>query len=227
MLSSQYVSPPGQGEISESLIKSMGLVPLKNHWLGNTCTVSIMNAPLFNTFLCCKTNAWTKMSVRILRHLILIPCWVFVVLLSVQEECFFPTVMPWRDREREWRASLIYIIHICFNNGLIKKPGQIYLINFLVYFQIKIQLLHTPVQWWTKTYSVYLLPSSTPQSFRGKHLLYLTWWDMSVTFQQNIFHEKENWISGQTSVAQLLWHVSNSFGLLSCFWCVQSLAASP
>lgn len=89
----------------------------------------------------------------------------------------------------------MYIIHICFNNGLIKKPGQIYLINFLVYFQIQIQLLHTPVQWWTKTYSVYLLPSSTPQSFRGKHLLHLTWWDMSVTFQQNILHEKENRIS--------------------------------
>ena len=38
MLSSQHVSPPGQGEISESLLKNLGLVPLKNRWLGNTCS---------------------------------------------------------------------------------------------------------------------------------------------------------------------------------------------
>lgn len=65
MLSSQHVSPPGQGEISQLLMKTMGLVSLKHHWLGNTCTVKIMNVPLFNTFPCCKIDPWTWTSVRI------------------------------------------------------------------------------------------------------------------------------------------------------------------
>lgn len=34
MLSSEHVSPPGQGRISESLIKSLGLVPLKDPLAG-------------------------------------------------------------------------------------------------------------------------------------------------------------------------------------------------
>ena len=70
ILSSQPVSPPGQGEISKSLIKSTGLVSLKGGRLGNTCTVRIMNVPLFNTFpLLCE---WAEMSMRMLIHVNLI-----------------------------------------------------------------------------------------------------------------------------------------------------------
>lgn len=46
---------------------------LKNHGLGNKCTVRTMNVPLFNSFLCCKMSAGTKASVRILKHQTLIP----------------------------------------------------------------------------------------------------------------------------------------------------------
>lgn len=45
---------------------------LKNHGLGNKCTVRTMNVPLFNSFLCCKMSAGTKASVRILKHQTLI-----------------------------------------------------------------------------------------------------------------------------------------------------------
>lgn len=81
MLSSQHVSPPGQGEISEPLIENMGLVSLKNRWLGNTWTVRIMNVPLFNTFLCCRMSQ--RMSVRTPRLLIFISYWFTVCKLFI------------------------------------------------------------------------------------------------------------------------------------------------
>lgn len=105
MLSSQHVSPPGQGEISESL-RSTGLVSLKNHWLGNTCTVRIMNVPLFSTFLCCKTSAWIKMSVR---HLILICYWFIVVLLLHCMNVY--SQQWWLTGDSEWLLQCKF--HIC------------------------------------------------------------------------------------------------------------------
>ena len=60
MFSSQHISHHWARKALWASVKNRGLVPLKNNWLADTCTVRIMNVSLWNTFLCCKMSALTK-----------------------------------------------------------------------------------------------------------------------------------------------------------------------
>lgn len=85
---------------------------LKNHGLGNKCTVRTMNVPLFNSFLCCKTSAGTKASVRILKHQTLILHWSTVIPVLQCGD------VSYRQYRRHWlgrrpMAFWIWIIYVC------------------------------------------------------------------------------------------------------------------